>query len=290
MNISIKTLLNVAIDRTLGRLLGLSLEWILNEKGGCQEVTDTARLAELFNSFFKKKVDTLRQKTNQPPLVPPVSRLQKWLSTRSSPPPPFQLKEIDCLQFRRILKKFKLKRTHGLDWIDACSLKLAGPIVEASLIHLINLSIRQKRFAGRWKPQLIFPHFKKKERELMENYRPVSNLVQVGMMVEYAVCSLLSDSGAFCEKWSFPSKPSWIYCQPLHSNSTTPDVWYMVRGSRKTGVLSSLPIRSVSSLRFIVPPDFEEEIGTLQLQRRLHRVVDVIPGWKDTTGTGRVQN
>ena len=85
------------------------------------------------------------------------------------------------------MKKFKLKRTHGLDWIDACSLKLAGPIVEASLIHLINLSIRQKRFAGRWKPQLIFPHFKKKERDLMENYRPVSNLVQVGMMVEYAV-------------------------------------------------------------------------------------------------------
>ena len=40
---------------------------------------------------------------------------------------------------------------------------------------------------SRWKPQLIIPHYKKKERDLLENYRPVSNLVQVGIIVEYAV-------------------------------------------------------------------------------------------------------
>ena len=89
--------------------------------------------------------------------------------------------------FRKILKKIKPKRTHGSDDIDANSLKLAGPFVEESLIHLINMSIRQRTFSVRWKPQLIFPHHKKKERDLAENYRPVSNLVQVGLMVEYAV-------------------------------------------------------------------------------------------------------
>ena len=34
---------------------------------------------------------------------------------------------------------------------------------------------------------MIFPLHKKKERNLLENYRPVSHLVQVGLMVEYAV-------------------------------------------------------------------------------------------------------
>ena len=54
-------------------------------------------------------------------------------------------------------------------------------------MHLINLSIREGRFSSRWKPQLIFPHHKKKDKDLLENYRPVSHLVQVGIMVEYAV-------------------------------------------------------------------------------------------------------
>merc|ERR1712055_135421 len=76
---------------------------------------------------------------------------------------------------------------HGTDWIDKGSLKIAGPLVEEALMHLINLSIREGRFSSRWKPQLIFPHHKKKDKDLLENYRPVSHLVQVRIMVEYAV-------------------------------------------------------------------------------------------------------
>ena len=81
----------------------------------------------------------------------------------------------------------KSKRTHGVDWIDSGSLKLAGPLLEESLIHLINLSIRESRFSTSWKPQLIFPHHKNKAKDILEHYRPVSALVQIGMMVEYAV-------------------------------------------------------------------------------------------------------
>ena len=141
----------------------------------------------MFNEYFNSKVEKLREKTDQPPVVPPVERLRRWLSQRSSPPPAFQLKEINVEQFRRILKKIKPKRTHGVDWIDSFSLKIAGPFIEESLIHLINLSIKESKFSRRWKPQLIFPHHKKKDKDLIENYRPVSHLVQVGKLVEYAV-------------------------------------------------------------------------------------------------------
>ena len=47
-------------------------------KGNYQNVTDAAKLAELFNQFFKTKVEKLREKTNQPPLIPPASRLQTY--------------------------------------------------------------------------------------------------------------------------------------------------------------------------------------------------------------------
>ena len=83
--------------------------------------------------------------------------------------------------FRLIMKRMKGKRVHGVDWIDAYSPKIAGPLLEDSLIHLINLSIKQSSFATIWKPQLIHPCHKKKAKDVIENYRPVSHLVQ-GML------------------------------------------------------------------------------------------------------------
>ena len=60
-------------------------------------------------------------------------------------------------------------------------------ILEDSLMHLVNLSIRQRKFAVVWKPQLIHPVHKKKAKDEIENFRPVSHLVQVGKIAEYAV-------------------------------------------------------------------------------------------------------
>ena len=81
----------------------------------------------------------------------------------------------------------KGKRLHGRDEIDSYSLKLAAPLIEDSLLHLVNLSIESQNFATPWKPQLILPFHKKKEKTKVENYRPVSHLVEVGKLVEYIV-------------------------------------------------------------------------------------------------------
>ena len=158
-----------------------------NENGEEEIVNNPQKLSIMFNNFFRKKVKNLREKTNQQPSVSPNERLQKWLSQREEPLPLFQLKEITPKMFRGIMKKMKGKRVHGVDWIDSFSLKVSSPLIEECLIHLINLSIRRSSFATRWKPQLIFPFHKKKEKDAIENYRPVSHLVQVGKMVEYAI-------------------------------------------------------------------------------------------------------
>ena len=160
---------------------------VSGKNGEVEYVTNPEKLANKFNEYFKSKVDKIRETTNQPPKIQPTERLQQWLAKRSTPPPPFQLRRINMLQLRKILKKLKPKRTHGVDWIDSNSLKVAGPLIEESLLHLINLSITQSVFSKRWKPQLIFPHHKKNEKDILENYRPVSHLVQVGIIGEYAV-------------------------------------------------------------------------------------------------------
>ena len=81
----------------------------------------------------------------------------------------------------------KGKRVHGRDEIDSYSLKISAPLIEDSLLHLVNLSIENQNFATPWKPQLILPFQKKKEKTKVENYRPVSHLVEVGKLVEYIV-------------------------------------------------------------------------------------------------------
>ena len=157
-----------------------------SENGDVELVTNPKRLANMFNNYFRTKIQLLREKTNQPPVIPPSERLRKWLVQRGDPPPPFKLKTINKVMFRKIMKKMKPKRVHGVDWIDSYSLKIASPLIEDALIHLINLSILGSKFSTRWKPQLIFPLHKKKEKDIVDNYRPVSHLVQVGKMVEYA--------------------------------------------------------------------------------------------------------
>ena len=141
----------------------------------------------MFNQFFRRKVRLLRNKTNQPPKTPPTERLRQWLVRRRQPPPPFILREIDKKTFRIIMQKMKSSRVHGSDWIDAYSIKIASPLLEDSLVHLVNLSIKQSKFAKKWKPQLIHPFHKKKAKNEIENYRPVSHLVQIGKISEYAV-------------------------------------------------------------------------------------------------------
>ena len=80
-----------------------------------------------------------------------------WLEKYNIATPRFQIKEIDKMCFRKLLQKFKGKRVHGVDLIDSYSIKIAAPLIEDALIHLINLSIKQGKFADIWKPQLIFP-------------------------------------------------------------------------------------------------------------------------------------
>ena len=159
----------------------------MDENGEPTIITNPQKLAEMFNNFFRSKVDNLRAKTNQPPVTPPSLRLQRWLAKREKDLPEFNLKEIDRNIFRGIMKRMKGKRVHGIDWIDSFSLKIASPLIEDCLIHLINLSIRKSIFAARWKPQMIFPFHKKKEKDVLGNYRSVSHLVQIGKMIEYAV-------------------------------------------------------------------------------------------------------
>ena len=64
------------------------------------------------------------------------------------------------------MQKMKCKRVLGINWIYSYSLKIASPLLEDSLLHKVNLSIRKSKLATSWKPQLIHPFHKKKANDL----------------------------------------------------------------------------------------------------------------------------
>ena len=113
--------------------------------------------------------------------------LSSWIQGRDLPIEEFDLKEVTLPTLRKYLKKLKGNRSSGIDQIDSFSLKLASPQIELVLLHLVNLSIKNKTFPQVWKTQLIHPFFKKGDRTVGGNYRPVSHIVEISKLAEYAV-------------------------------------------------------------------------------------------------------
>ena len=56
----------------------------VGKDGQTETVTNPLKLATMFNEFFRKKVELLRNKTIQPPKKSPTERLRQWLETAST--------------------------------------------------------------------------------------------------------------------------------------------------------------------------------------------------------------
>ena len=99
-----------------------------------------------FGFIYQDKVKKVQEQTDKRPKINPTERLEK----RSDPIPDFELKQIGISQMRKILKKIKPSRSHGMDFIliDANSIKVAAPLLEDSILHMVNLSISSGKFAS----------------------------------------------------------------------------------------------------------------------------------------------
>ena len=126
-------------------------------------ISNPKSLADSFNGIFVNKVKDLRNKTNNPPKIDPIVRLNNYLSKRVIPIEEFKLKPISLETLRKHLTKMKGTRSHGTDYIDSYSLKLSAPVIEEVILHLVNLSISSNSYPTQWKYQLVLPFYKKKE-------------------------------------------------------------------------------------------------------------------------------
>ena len=155
--------------------------------------TSPKDIANAINEAFLDKVNKLGKKIPNVTNICPLARLEKYLENKEKPKDQFEIKTINICQFRKLLKKRKANRSSGIDFIDGYSIKLAAPLIEEVLLHLVNLSILSSKFPKSWKINKISPQFKKGDRMLGENWRLVTDIVFISKLVEAAVYKQVED-------------------------------------------------------------------------------------------------
>ena len=135
---------------------GISKNSLKIEKEG-QVMESPSELAEVFNTFFKNKVEKLASGIKNHQKIDPLSKLRIKLQGSKLN---FRLKTVSEDKVLAIMKSLKSKKSHGHDGITSEILKLGAEVLVVPLTYIINTSILTGKYPSKWKiAKVIFHHF-----------------------------------------------------------------------------------------------------------------------------------
>ena len=138
-------------------------------------ISDPVRKAEAFNAYFVKQTLLDDSNTDLPADFPSFEQAS------------FEDLLITEEEVLDQLKGLKTNKASGPDLISPRMLKEASKDICPSLTRLFNMSIRLGRVPSLWKRANVIPVHKKKERDCVGNYRPVSLLSCAGKLQEKVI-------------------------------------------------------------------------------------------------------
>ena len=150
---------------------------ILNKHG---ELTkNSAETALAFNKFFTS-IDS----------PPPTSLTTASVSDCSAPP--FSFKAVDLHDTARILNKLDNRKRGGIQQFPAAVYKCLSPTVVPALTVIINTCFQKSTFPSIYKRALVTPVYKKGDKHVPGNYRPISSLPILSKVLESAINGQIS--------------------------------------------------------------------------------------------------
>lgn len=100
-----------------------------------------------------------------------------------------------CLpqEMSKIISKLSSKRSAGYDEISNQIIKACKSQLIVPLVHICNISMQTGVFPKALKKTIIQPHYKKKRRDKLENYRPIALIPCISKVIEKVIFQRISD-------------------------------------------------------------------------------------------------
>jgi hypothetical protein len=102
-------------------------------------------------------------------------------------------KPVTIQEIETIIYSFKTKDSCGYDLISLRVLKLSTPYISSPLSYICNKTMQLGVFPERLKYSIIKPLYKKGNKSLISNYRPISLLTSFSKIVEKVIFNRLID-------------------------------------------------------------------------------------------------
>jgi hypothetical protein len=151
------------------------------ENGVCY--ADSKLKADIFNDYYASN-SSLGEPSDGFALPPLWFRTDSRISTVLFSP----------VKVYEILKKLDISKANGPDQISNRMLKETAEVIAEPLANVFNKCIETSSFPLVWKRANIVPIYKKHDKQLKENYRPISLLSCVGKVMERIM---------FCELYEY---------------------------------------------------------------------------------------
>ncbi len=140
-----------------------------------QPISTSNEKADAFNTFFAKQthLDDSKSKLDPTSLT---NNEEEFSSISTTPASVFQ-----------ILSSLPRRKAPGIDGVPNYLLRECASGIASSLALLFNRSFADCRFPTDWKHALVVPVFKRGNRSLLTNYRPISLLSTVSKVCERVI-------------------------------------------------------------------------------------------------------
>ena len=145
------------------------------------KITSKVEIAERFNTFFTNIGPTLAAKINTENL-PHFSTYLTQQFTQN-----FAFSQVSAQDIQTIIKNFKPKSSAGHDNLSMKLLKSIKAIISDSFALIVNQSLNTGIFPDKLKIAKVLPVYKKDDKSLLNNYRPISLLPVFSKIIEKAV-------------------------------------------------------------------------------------------------------
>ena len=159
-----------------------------NFKFNGQIISDAKSIANQFNSFFANIGPKLAENITQPQNKTFNMYLKKNVTSE------FSFNQVTNEDILKIINQMlKPKNTSGLDGISSNMLKKLSTVISPTLTVLINQSIQCGVFPEKLKIAKVLPLHKKDDKDIFDNYRPISLLSSISKIFERVMFNQIND-------------------------------------------------------------------------------------------------